>query len=247
MNGHQHSRSTNYWISIFLILLGALFLLQNLGLFYIGGLWDFWPLILIAIGFAKLFDSGFKNLFGPLVLVGVGFIALLANMNYIYWDDVLEILLPLGLILLGLRILLNHRASKGEPDMSGDSFSEDRADAVAVFGGKEMRFASENFQGGNVTVMFGGADIYLGDCKLSLGKNVIDVFVMFGGAEIYVPGDWNVVLKGIPIFGGFADERHQVSKVEEMLPGSTLVISGFVMFGGIEIKDAISHKKLGSA
>lgn len=65
MNGHQHSRSTNYWISIFLILLGALFLLQNLGLFYIGGLWDFWPLILIAIGFAKLFDSGFKNLFGP--------------------------------------------------------------------------------------------------------------------------------------------------------------------------------------
>jgi len=62
-------------------------------------------------------------------------------------------------------------------------------------------------------------------------------FAMFGGAEIRIPEDWIVQIKGIPIFGGFEDGRRSIP-AEEKTKDRTLIIKGFVMFGGLELRDA---------
>ena len=56
---------------------------------------------------------------------------------------------------------------------------------------------------------------------------------MFGGVEIIVPEDWKVNQQVTAIFGGFSDDRSKVSQ-----EGNKPVhISGFVMFGGCEMKN----------
>jgi len=50
---------------ILLILAGALFFLDNIRLMHIEPLWRYWPLILVAIGFAKLFQVRALSGIGP--------------------------------------------------------------------------------------------------------------------------------------------------------------------------------------
>lgn len=46
----NQSGSESSWGGITLIIIGALFLAHNLGYIHFWDLWEFWPLILIAIG-----------------------------------------------------------------------------------------------------------------------------------------------------------------------------------------------------
>ncbi len=46
----NRSGSGSSWGGIALIVVGGLFLAHNLGYIHVGDLWEFWPLILIAIG-----------------------------------------------------------------------------------------------------------------------------------------------------------------------------------------------------
>jgi hypothetical protein len=50
--------------------------------------------------------------------------------------------------------------------------------------------------------------------------------------EIYVPRDWTVVSKVTTLMGGFIDKRRPTT----VLPTKTVIISGLVLMGGIEIK-----------
>ncbi len=236
MSNNSQNSTAPYWISITLITFGVLFLLQNFGFFYLGEIWVLWPLILIAIGIAKFREAGFTHFFDPSNLITFGIFALLANFRFLYWGDIWEVLPAFILILIGLRILLGQRIMGENRDR--DRFSQDQFNALAIFGGKELQIQSENFRGGNITVLFGGAEVYLGESIPAPENSVVDVLVMFGGAEIYVPANWNVVMKGMPIFGGYADKRKLITSThDENAP--TLILRGFVMFGGIEIGNAV--------
>jgi hypothetical protein len=59
------------------------------------------------------------------------------------------------------------------------------------------------------------------------------VFAMWGGIEIRVPDDWTVVSRVTPVLGGFDDKTRPS-------PGAgahRLVIRGFAIMGGIEVKN----------
>ena len=61
---------------------------------------------------------------------------------------------------------------------------------------------------------------------------------MFGGSTFIVPPDWNVRVEVTPLFGGFTDKRAastQDTGVKD--PRKELFITGFVMFGGGEVKN----------
>jgi len=228
-----NKRGPNFWLAVILIAVGILFLLDNLNVLDIGNFWEFWPVILIAVGLMKLTGSNFQDKSSASVLIGIGLLFLLLNLNILYWDEIWQFW-PLILILIGVSIIFKHRTrSAGD----GSKHSENRVDVVAIFGGNSKIITSDHFEGGNVTALFGGAKLDFGGAKLAEGENVLDVFSMFGGAEIRIPEDWNVQIKGVPIFGGFEDGRHSIP-AEEKTKGGTLVIKGFVMFGGLELKDA---------
>ncbi|MCK6620186.1 MAG: hypothetical protein HUU32_09225 [Calditrichaceae bacterium] len=236
MNESKPKFGANFWLSIGLILLGLYLLLENLGFIYWGDIWDYWPLILVIIGLVKLYSSNFREVYSASVWIAVGLLLFLVTRDYIDLGDIFQFW-PVILILIGIRIVWTHYLRSNRPDRAEESFTQDRIDAVAIFGGREVQIASENFEGGNITAIFGGVEIDFSGSRLAPGNNILDVFVMFGGAELRVPRNWNVVMKGMPIFGGFEDARRQVMG-EELAPENLLIIKGLVLFGGLEVKDA---------
>ena len=72
--------------------------------------------------------------------------------------------------------------------------------------------------------------------KLAPGKNYIDVLAIFGGLKLIVPEDWHVKIDVISIFGGFSDKHRLHPYNNDIQPNSELVIKGFVLFGGGDIR-----------
>ena len=224
-----------------LIVLGALFLLDNYGIIYFS-LPDFifqWEYILIAIGSIILATSHNKT--AGIILIGIGLFSLFPE----FW--------PLVLVGLGIYIILKRSKPKSdfihvgiykddeninidpEKGTSSSKSFQDNIDDVSIFGGGTKNFSSRNFTGGKLTAIFGGSDIHLENCSLAHGRNELDLFVMFGGYTIYVPQDWNVIIDLVPIFGGFSDKRiKDPNRVYE--DDKVLLIKGMVLFGGGEIK-----------
>lgn len=86
-----------------IIVLGVVFLGNNLGVINLGGsIFQWWPVILIAVGAWLLISSGFRRMVAPLVLIVIGAIFLLGNLGLAidlldYW--------PVLLIIIGVVIL----------------------------------------------------------------------------------------------------------------------------------------------
>jgi hypothetical protein len=63
---------------------------------------------------------------------------------------------------------------------------------------------------------------------------VLDINAIFGGAEIKVPESWEVVLRGVGVFGAFTDETHHPPQG----PGAKqLIAKGAAIFGGVVFKN----------
>jgi predicted membrane protein len=77
----------------------------------------------------------------------------------------------------------------------------------------------------------GGIELDLRAAGTATGEAVIDVFVMWGGVEIWVPPDWAVSNEVNLLMGG-AEDRSTGAQ------GAThrLIVRGFVVMGGLEIK-----------
>ena len=108
---------------------------------------------------------------------------------------------------------------------------------MALFSGNSSRAVSQSFKGGSSVSMFGGSEVDLRDAKQSSGEAKFDVFVMFGGAEITVPKDWEIVIKGLPIFGGMDEKTSAPAREGELADPPTLVINYLALFGGVEVNN----------
>lgn len=121
-------------------------------------------------------------------------------------------------------------------DYNKEQNSADMIDEVSVFNSIKRRITSQNFRGGRITSIFGGADIFMNEAKLAQGEQVLDIVAIFGGIDLYVPRDWRVIVKTVTIFGGFDDNRFRDSGVE-IADDRAIVIKGFVLFGGGDVKN----------
>lgn len=230
-------------LGIVLIVLGGFFLFDSMDIIdvNIGRIIFSFPAVLILVGAVTLMNTNRKLLGG--ILLGLGIFFMIPRIfPWIYFDK--HIVLPILMIAFGIYIILRKRTHKG-PDKnfihseynssSAKDIDTDRVDDVSIFGGGHKVIHSDNFRGGNITAIFGGSEIDLKHCKLAEGKNLIDIVAVFGGSTIIVPGDWNVVIDVLPVFGGFSNKiRRDPGAVIDI--DRTLVIKGFVLFGGGEIR-----------
>ncbi|RMF58132.1 MAG: hypothetical protein D6748_09625 [Calditrichaeota bacterium] len=239
------SKNSNIWISVILIAIGVLFLLQNFDILYLGNIWQFWPMIIIILGVNKLVQSNFRDYSSAGILIGIGLILQLTTLDILDWGDIINFW-PVILIIIGGRLLLSfQRQTQTEPGAEtnaitsdkADYKSENRIDIVALFGGREMRVQTQQFEGGNITTLFAGTEVRFTNSQLAPGRHTLDIVAMFGGVELYVPPDWNIMVKGLPIFGGFSDTRKKIAEQPSSTKDGVLVITGFAMFGGVEVKD----------
>ena len=99
--------------------------------------------------------------------------------------------------------------------------------------GLERKVSSQEFRGGDVTAIMGGAEIDLRQARLAGGEAVVEVLVMWGGVDFFVPPDWKVTVEAVPFMGGIEDTTR-------LSPGEVrghLVIRGLVVMGGVEVKN----------
>lgn len=212
------------WIGFILIIFGSGFLLQQ------AGVWDFsdilsmfWPLILIIIGFFQLANRSMTS-FSGIFLIAIGGLFLINQ-----WVDMnlTAFIWPLLLIIIGLSFVFSRIKRDKQPD------SDRSVNVLTLFSGSDVSNQSQDFEGGNVTSIFGGAEIDLRETILSENGASLEITALFGGVSIYVPKDVRVEITGIPIFGGWQDKtrRHQNDGVD--IP--VLKIHCLTAFGGAEI------------
>jgi hypothetical protein len=241
-----------------LVLLGVLFILDNFHVIDAGALWDYWPLFLIGPGLSRLLqpDRPGQRVWGA-ILVGVGGVLLLRNLD-IVWIPFHRVW-PVALVVIG-GYLIWQTVSPRVPDdpgvgpvNAGDrAFEAARAGLATTSGlgassiaqlnefalcgsGHRIVPQSSDFRGGTVTVIAGGFDIDLRQAVMTRESARIEIFAMMGGVVFRVPEGWKVELNVTPLLGGTDMKARAVAPAEGM--PKTLTISGFILMGGVEVKN----------
>ncbi len=237
-NNRAHRFSPQIVFGLLIIFFGAVFTLNNVGVIDSDEYIQYWPAFIALYGVVQIFErqTSAGRFWGGFWIV-VGSIWLLNNLDithvhlWEYW--------PLILVVIGVGMMrgtFTHRRrfrrftgaiaseSKGTDE---DSF----INAVAILGGYKRSSNSQDFRGGELTAIMGGAELDLRDASIQQGDAVLDIFAFWGGAKIRVPDDWTVVLQGIPILGGFEDK----TRPPKVSTGKRLVIKGMAIMGGAEI------------
>lgn len=234
MECNNSSSSKRIYFGVFLIAIGAFWILEKLDL--IPPIWDdiliSWQMLLIAIGVFSVI--GGNRTTGTVLIVIGGFFLIPEIVTIPY--ELRKIGWPLLIIGIGVVLLVTHR-KRNEPRIpEPGKFGMDYFDDFVIFGGREVFVNSLNFYGGKITTIFGGAEYDLRQATLSPNGAVIDSVSIFGGCGFKVPPDWTVKNEVTAVFGGFTDKRGSTFQHVSSDPSKTLVIKGFTAFGGVEVK-----------
>ncbi|OJV54696.1 MAG: hypothetical protein BGO31_06925 [Bacteroidetes bacterium 43-16] len=213
-------------------------------------------ILALLIGYKNKFDVG-----GWVFLLGAGVYFLLRKFDY----NAGRYAFPLVLITVGLFVLAKNRQklnradnrdNNTDPGLPGPHFYPENPHNVhneytgaayqpgydpqgeyvkidSIFSGNERVVLSSNFKGGKVGTIFGGVVL---DCKAAQIQQdiVIDVYSVFGSVELIFPANWRVINETTTIFGTVEDKRRLVNStgIERRV-----IITGFTLFGGVEIKN----------
>jgi predicted membrane protein len=224
------------FLGVFVLAVGLLFTLDNLGLIRAEAYLRFWPVALIAIGVLKLSQGrdAASGTLGGLVFTIAGLWLLLEETAVIrisFWD-----MWPMVLVLLGTYMVwqgaLGARAPRaGEARGNrADADAHATVNAIAILGGVGYSNNSQRFRGGNLTAIMGGCELDLRHASIE-GEAVLDVFAMWGGIDIRVPENWTVIPHVLPLLGG------STNKTRAMPGPHRLIVRGFAIMGGVEIKN----------
>jgi len=203
--------------------------LDNFGVLDARRFWRLWPVILIALGLARLANwarTGGRPEGIALLVVGLAF--LLLNFQILHFRQIF----PLLLLALGAYTVWRAIASGGASREGPDTDQNARIDAFVIMGGVRKASSSPDFQGGSAFALMGGCEIDLRQASIQSGPATLDTFALMGGIEIRVPEDWAVEIRGNALLGGFEDKTRR--PVDER---KKLIVTGFAFMGGVEVKN----------
>ncbi|WP_052712786.1 MULTISPECIES: LiaF domain-containing protein [Methanosarcina] len=214
------------------LILGVLLLLRTTGIYDTIQLLEYIPSLFILLGFYALWKSKFSSLSGPIFLIVVFTTLQLFILDIISWEALTD-WWPLLIIVMGIGILTERKGR-----LSVFRKSNETIDLFAVFGGVSSASNSKGFRGGDITTIFGGVDLDLRDSSIEKPPAKINVVALFGGVDLKVPEKWQIETEAIPILGGIEDERPRSSiRRESDSEKPDIIITGFIAFGGLSIKD----------
>jgi predicted membrane protein len=221
---------------IVLVVVGGVFLLDELGMVAAGDLIaTWWPMILVVVGVHGLITSSTRNL-GALILL---FLGVTFQADALTTFAVWSVAWPLAIVGLGVWLLLRRPAAP-----SAGTSSEARTDAFALMSERVERVTSREWEGGEVVTIMGSTEVHLEEAELAPGGAEITVTAIMGGTEVFVPDDWHVVVDGTPILGSVEDARREPALVlDEDRP--LLRVRGVAILGGIEVRDVRRQREPG--
>jgi len=253
--GGSRFNSTLLAVGVGVMLLGCLLFLDNLPDFPLGvHPMRLWPIIIVAIGVAKLVEQKCRHLSGwAITLVGA----------LLLWHSVSEkslgdLIGPAILICIGIFLVLHaqrrrlvrmrfmegampdvalwaHRRRHWQDPPMGAQPGGEFASGTAIMSSYKYRPTDGEFCGGDVTAIFGGFEMDLSRMTMKYDTARIEVFAIFGGGEIRVPEGWSVSVRVSALGGGVDDKTIDPPSLQGR-PPKTLIIAGSVMFGGVTVK-----------
>jgi predicted membrane protein len=212
--------------------IGLALLLDHLGYASFDRVWRYWPMLMVVAGLVNLTQSGSRGL--ALILISAGILLQLGTLGILRfsWSE----LWPLLIILAGGKMIwssLQARKLRSGPANSDSA----TMNATAVFGGIERSVSSNDFRGGSVSAFFGGVELDFVGADIQGDEAVLEVNATFGGVEIRVPTTWTVENRGQAVFGGYSENTRTVDAGDPGARRKVLVITGTLLFGGLEIKN----------
>jgi predicted membrane protein len=217
------------------ILIGIFFIAIGIG--YAGnaaGIWGFdlffdgwWTFFIIIPCIAAMIRIGFdwSNVIG----LFIGIALLLAAQDIVTYELLAQMIVPIILIGIGIRILFRDwfrkRIFKAKTKNVGKM-----SDINAIFGHSISNFSGEVFKGADINTVFGGVDLYLRDAIITEDV-VISCNVVFGGVNIMVPDGVKIKVSSTPIFGGVKNGALFATTGEH-----TIFIEANCVIGGVDIK-----------
>ena len=220
---------SNLLWGLFLIALGTIFGLNALEITDIDIFFDgWWTLFIIVPCFIDLFKEEDKtgNIIG--LLIGVGL--LLCCQDIISFTIIMKLFIPVLLIIIGLSIIFKDQIH-GKIKKQMKNIKKGEQEYCATFSSENITYDNENFEGCELSSVFGSINCNLRNAKIK-DDVIVEATSIFGGIEIIVPEDVNVKITSSSIFGGVSDKRK--NKVTDSK--ITIFIKANCIFGGIDIK-----------
>ena len=227
-NQKKHSHGGGSVLGILLIIVGGLWLLDNINIidFHFS---NWWPLILIFLGFADLTNSRRINNFSAWFFIVLGGLFLLPTNNVIGWHEIWKYW-PVLLILIGLSMIFKRR-SYYSPGRTSEITGEDHIKGTVIFGDLEKGSDSQKFSGGSLSTIFGDTTLNLKDAQLSEEGATLDASVVFGDILIMIPQSWILEIRSSNVLG---DLKNKSRNTREST-GKRLIINANIIFGDLVI------------
>ncbi len=251
----ERSKSERIVFGSLVVIAGVLLVLRNAGFPFPSFLFT-WPMIIIAVGlFSGIRDKFRNNSWWIITAVGCFFLAVREFPDL----DLGDYFWPALIIGVGLMILFGKNSwvvdkrkpfdpaidepvevnpepspSSSQNNAATGIAGEDVLDAAAIFGAVKKNIYSKNFRGGELVAVFGGAEVNLMHADFT-GQMKIEIVNIFGGTTLYVPAHWQIRSEAAAIMGAIEDKRREPAGIQT---DKVLIIEGFVLFGGIDIKSA---------
>lgn len=233
------------FIAVFLIGAGTVLFLDNIGVLRVRNIWDFWPLILVAIGLSKFPNrSASERVLGSVLIVFGGLFLLLSLHVFAIhaWDGSW----PLSLLLIAfgcvalVKAIESNQASRprvGFPDQPTGP-SANFLDECAILGSVKRRLDSSSFAGGRAQNFMGSIEVDLRYTQIASKEKTatIDVTCTFGSTKFRVPETWLVSIQAAAVLGNVEDKTIPARTMAGVEP-ATLIITGQSIFGSIEVEN----------
>lgn len=214
-----------------------------------GLVWRLWPLFIILPCISGMLTKGFRT--GTFIWLLIGIVFLLLTNGLVSGSLIRKLIAPVILVLIGLSLIFKDSFSRsrrpspsanaeytsqsGAADASGSYGGSSASGGVkneynATFGSSQEKYPNEFFYGATINSVFGSITLDLRDAIITEDV-VINASVIFAGADIYVPGNVNIKVSSVPIFGGVSNKT-----MNTQVSGPTIFINATCMFGGLDIK-----------
>jgi predicted membrane protein len=227
---------------LLIVVIGAVLLFDKLDTTGTESITDYWPVLLIAIGFMGWIGRSLIPQLGSMLLMSLGGILLAQNLiddkSFVdFW--------PVLAIAIGLSIIFGPRGGKNRKKKfqmkfggGGRGRGQNRSPSSGS-GDNSNSFFSESknkvdgeYTGSVAQIKLGGGSIDLRNATLPEEGATLELDVKLGGYKIRVPHDWKLDIRADVMMGEISDNRPDP---DEERTGSTLTIDGQVFLGGIEI------------
>jgi predicted membrane protein len=251
-------------IGVFLVLMGIVLALDQLGVVQANHLLRFWPAALIILGLVMLQRRERQSALRALVLIVVGGWLLLNTLGLVSLD-LWGFIWPLLLVFFGARIMMRNQGSgsKASPDQPGaanptagttstgagttstgqpggyapgapNSGEPVHASLFSLLSGSKRRWGKSVFRGAEATAFMGGIELDLRDALMSSGELAV--------IDVFV------IMGGVNIFVPpnwsvslevvpLLGGVHDKTRSVPSNPAQHLLVRGTVVMGGVEISN----------